>query len=245
MHLKSLILGIVIVVLGFGVYLNRSYASIYKFNNLDLSKVPITRNYLLENGPGEKRIRYVALGDSLTYGVGTTDYEKTYVYYFAQNELKRNLSVEVNNLGIPGAKVADVLRYQVPQAINLKPDLVTILVGINDVHNVTSVDSFQSDYSEIIRQLKANGNPTIVIINIPYLGSRELIMYPFNFYFHYKIGNFNKSIKKVSEKDNVFYIDLYKALSGRPIVDPVYYSLDGFHPNENGYKIWGEIINNR
>ena len=148
----------------------------------------------------------------------------------------------MSNLGIPGVKVADVLKYEVPQAVTLMQDFVKILIGINDVHNVTSLDRFQADYTQMIDLLKNNGNPRIYIIDIPYLGSHDLIKFPFDIYFHSRISGFNQAIKQVALKEEVALIELNQGLAQLPIVDSVYYSPDGFHPTTEGYKTWGQII---
>jgi acyl-CoA thioesterase I len=239
---KPFIIAIFLIIFGLGIYLNRIYAHIYEFNGVDLSKVQINRDYSLEGGRGDKKIKYVSLGDSLTYGVGVKSHNETFPYLIAEGLLDNYQGVEVYNLGVPGARTADLLNHQTGQALSLNPDLVTILIGINDVHNVTNIDDFEKDLKEVVQKLKTNKNLKIVVINIPYLGSNDLIKFPFDIYFHNKISNFNRAIYKVAESEKATYIDLFNALSSEPIQEKSYYSEDGFHPNTEGYKIWGGIL---
>jgi lysophospholipase L1-like esterase len=76
-------------------------------------------------------LRYVALGDSFTAGAAGSD-----VPSFADRlaELLRdaNPALEYTNLAVPGARTVEVAREQLPHALELEPDVVTIVCGGND-----------------------------------------------------------------------------------------------------------------
>lgn len=79
--------------------------------------------------------RYLALGDSLAAGYGALPTTQGYAYLLYQ---KGTYDSTVNtifaNAAVPGATSADVLTFQVPQAVNLfQPHVVTLSVGGNDV----------------------------------------------------------------------------------------------------------------
>ncbi len=101
-----------------------------------------------------------------------------------------------DNLAVPGANTYNLLSTitdgggmhdlilrglgtQLQQGISLKPDLITLWIGNNDVLKavlagrviegvtLTSFSNFQSCYTQIISALKANTSAKIVIANIP------------------------------------------------------------------------------
>ncbi|HEV7361857.1 MAG TPA: SGNH/GDSL hydrolase family protein, partial [Mycobacterium sp.] len=80
--------------------------------------------------------RYVAIGDSQTEGLWDGD-ETTGLLGFA-DRLAVMLDtlypgLQYANLAVRGKKLGDVLTEQVPPTLAMKPDLITVCVGMNDV----------------------------------------------------------------------------------------------------------------
>lgn len=81
--------------------------------------------------------------------------------------------LEFFNRGISGNKVSDLKARWQKDAINLKPDLISILVGTNDVgmgfrhpDKVVTPDAFERDYRHILEaSLKANPQLRIVLLD--------------------------------------------------------------------------------
>jgi lysophospholipase L1-like esterase len=80
--------------------------------------------------------RYVAIGDSQSEGLWDGD-DTVGVLGFADRLAAmidaRYPGLEYANLAIRGKLIADVLNEQVPQALAMQPDLITVCVGMNDV----------------------------------------------------------------------------------------------------------------
>jgi lysophospholipase L1-like esterase len=80
--------------------------------------------------------RYVAIGDSQTEGLWDGD-DTVGVLGFADRLAVMLDSLypglQYANLAIRGKLVADVLREQVPEALAMQPDLITVCAGMNDV----------------------------------------------------------------------------------------------------------------
>jgi len=83
--------------------------------------------------------RYVAVGDSLTEGLCDDSRQAPGAYRGWADRLATYLAsgdgepLRYANLGVRGRRVADVVDEQIPAAIALGADLVTILVGANDL----------------------------------------------------------------------------------------------------------------
>lgn len=86
----------------------------------------LNRAALRSSGP-----LWVALGDSMSQGIGASDPERGWVGV-ARDRLER---FRVVNLSQSGARTQDVVDFQIPvlQSLGVAPDLVTVLVGANDL----------------------------------------------------------------------------------------------------------------
>ncbi|MEU4037596.1 SGNH/GDSL hydrolase family protein [Streptomyces collinus] len=79
-------------------------------------------------------VRFVALGDSLTEGVGDPvgGGWRGWAALLADGLAEDPGQVEFTNLAVSGAQTRDVRERQTPAALALRPDLVSVVVGVND-----------------------------------------------------------------------------------------------------------------
>ncbi|PIS22751.1 hypothetical protein COT50_00250 [candidate division WWE3 bacterium CG08_land_8_20_14_0_20_41_10] len=90
-------------------------------------------------------------------------------------------------------------------------------------------------------------NAQIILINLPYLGASNVVPFPFNNALDMRTRQFNKIILEVGQGGGlggrVKIIDLYSPMCQPFLVDSKYYASDHFHPSDEGYLLWGKIIN--
>ncbi|MFA6304298.1 MAG: SGNH/GDSL hydrolase family protein [Patescibacteria group bacterium] len=239
---------IICFVLAVGIYLNRSYAYIYQ--RIDKAGLnPPVQNQLYSFGytndvPSyEDYALYVALGDSLTAGVGVDQYEQSFPYLLAKKiaDAKQPKVITLKTLAVPGAKTADVLTL-LPTVIANKPQAVILLIGVNDIHGNVSKDDFKKNYEQIVSELTKKTSAKVYLINLPAIGANNLLLLPYNYYFRALTKNFNKVIKELAEQYNLTYIDLHTPTADVLKHNGNYYSVDFFHPSAIGYQHWAEII---
>ena len=199
--------------------------------------------FLLDNPNMQGEVKYVALGDSLTAGVGSNDEKSTFVYQAGLKLSSQFGTVAVINLGQPGATSEDVILNQLPVAIQEQPTYVTLLIGINDVHNKVRVEDYQKRMTFIVDRLLTRTGASITLINLPYLGSADAVPFPLSIALDARTKQFNKVIAEVGTRDRIKLIDLYTP-SLKPFKTNLdYYASDHFHPSGEGYLFWGTIIN--
>ena len=246
MNHRLLIFLLLILVLVFGFYV-WAYAQIYRNIGQGAFEYLFKPNNTFTVGdptalPGKK---YVALGDSLSFGVSLTDIKDTFAYSYASKLATKEKAITGVVLAWPGDESEEVLKNQLPQAIQQNPDYVSLFIGINDIHEKRSLEHFRSNYQDILTQLLANTHAQILVINLPYLGSSESIIFPLNYLLNFRTRQFNNVITElVANKSRIKMVDLYSKSNLVVGANPAYYSADKFHPNAAGYKAWSEIINN-
>ena len=85
---------------------------------------------------------YVALGDSLTEGLGDSGFAQNRANQGWADRLAGILAAEAKSFGEPfeyanlavrGSTVAEILTSQLEDALRIQPDLVTIMAGANDI----------------------------------------------------------------------------------------------------------------
>lgn len=227
-----------------GLYLSLLYGRFY--NNIGDKHLlsPYIQNRLVLLNPDEVgTVRYVALGDSLTAGVGSDDVESTFVYQVAKKLSSQFGKVEVVNLGVSGATSKDLIEGQLPQVAKEEPQYITLLIGVNDVHNKVSAEDFRRNLTRIVDHLLTKTAAQIVLLNLPYLGAPDVLPVPLSSALNARTKQFNTIISEFGSTERVQLIDLYSGLRQPFVKNPAYYASDRFHPSGEGYLLFGKIIN--
>jgi len=235
--MKKRIIIIILIILAIAVYLNRAYAWIY--SRFDTLKQPDVITMTVEKK--EHNIKFIALGDSLTYGVGAENTTQSWPAILAGKLSNNQTSVELTDLAVPGALSKDLIDSQLDAAIAAQPDLVTVLIGVNDLHNFIPQDIYRENLIYILSELKSKTKAKIVLINLPYLGTDSLLLPPYNLYFDLKTNNYNEELNKAADSLKLTPVDIH---STKKIFlsDKSYYAGDDFHPSAKGYEAWANLI---
>ena len=234
---------ICIPLLIFAVYLNTANNHFYhRLHTAELVWPQKNVNYTVGNSNGTA-LKYVALGDSLTTGVGADTFNQSYSYIVAQKIVKPNQQIVLTPFATPGYKSRDVLTQYVDKAIQIQPDIITILIGVNDAHGMTpSTKEFASTYGTIVASLRNNTKARVYLIAIPAIGSNNVLWQPYRVYYSSRTQQFNAIIKDTAKRNGAKYIDLYTATKPYAATNTSYYSRDEFHPSAVGYAVWSKVI---
>ncbi len=234
-----------LITAGLTVYLNRAYAHIFSFLNANNPGSPLTHMSIVippSTATSSSRLTYVSLGDSLTAGAGAATESESYPYRLAKLLAeKHGAEVTLDNLGQPGANTIDVLNQQVPLVAALHPDVVTLLIGVNDLHYQVPPESFEKNLAAIVDNLSST-TEHLNIITIPYLGNSSAFMPPYQTYYDLQTKRFNNLLREALSGKKVSIIDLYSLTREQAFSDNGYYSPDGFHPSAKTYTFWSKII---
>jgi lysophospholipase L1-like esterase len=242
---KKIILILIVILVITGLYLFLSFKYIYyKIGKTKLSPTDTQQTYLITGGKSSstKNIVYAAIGDSLTSGVGTAKYEESYPYLIAQKMAQSGENVTLQDFSYPGFRSIDVINALLKPVIDAQPDIVTLLIGTNDIHGRVWQSDFVKNYDYILKILTSKTKAKIYAVNIPFIGANSLIAPPYRSYFNWRTTSFNREIKKLTEKYQIKYIDLYTPTASELRRAGPNYSADLFHPSPKGYQDWARII---
>ena len=184
---------------------------------------------------------YVALGDSTGVGVGART-GGGYPDRLLRRLSARHPGLRLLNLCESGATSSDVVQDQVPRALQTRPRLITIGVGINDVGMQQPDEAFAINLEEIVNPLRKLGAP-IVVVNLPDLSLAPAVakLVPQSFY-ERRLQVFNEHIESTVARHHLSLVDLWKlsrrAFAGRQGL----FAADGFHPSAEGYEAWAELM---
>lgn len=115
---------------------------------------------------------YVALGDSLSEGLGDFSFSERRLHsgwtdrfatLLAREADLRGHEFEYANLAIRGAKIEAIMGRQLERALELKPDLVTVMAGQNDLFaKVENIPRLEAALRDGIQKLLDAGCKVIV-----------------------------------------------------------------------------------
>lgn len=189
----------------------------------------------------KKEFVVVAIGDSTIEGIGASTPEKAFapLVYSSVKQGKKNASF--HNLGVAHSRIRDVILNQLPKALELKPNLVLISIGANDLILDRRIFQFGKDFGFLMETLRKNTKAAIFVNNIPDLTiipTMPKLAFP---YFKFMVLRFNRIIKNSSESIGAYLIDLYKESKLYKGYKELI-SSDGLHPSDIGYAIWANAF---
>lgn len=184
---------------------------------------------------------YTALGDSTGVGVGSKNGEGYVARLFARIKRERPDS-RLTNLCVSGATTEDVLRGQLQPAINSRPTLVTLGIGINDIGHGQTLDHFARNYEEIIERLKQETSAHIVVTNIPDISYAPVVPEYARDETRRRVQAFNEKLEAIAGQYGLLVVDTFAETSKIIPSHPEFFSEDGFHPSDAGYETWAETM---
>ena len=115
-------------------------------------------------------IRYLALGDSYTIGTGLDDEAQNFPSLLAGRiKQKTGIDVALTNLGVNGYTTTDLIREELPLSRTARPELVSILIGANDVVQGSDEATYRTRLNQIYEAVTQLGLPAarVLTVSIP------------------------------------------------------------------------------
>jgi lysophospholipase L1-like esterase len=182
--------------------------------------------------PGEPRV--VFLGDSITHNWGNSKYSD----YFH----RRHQGFMPVNRGIGGQNVAQMLLRMRQDVIDLKPEVMVILAGTNDLptFKVPDLLRFIEGNFDAIFDLAEKHHIRVIVCSI--LPVNDTIQNRTQTRPPQQILQLNIWLRRAAKERGLKYSDLYAALTdGRDRMNKDL-TLDGLHPTATGYALMEPIV---
>jgi lysophospholipase L1-like esterase len=180
-------------------------------------------------------VRFVALGDSLTQGVGDPAGNgwRGWAALLAPSLAETAGAVEFTNLAVSGAQTRDVLERQTPAALELRPDLVSVVIGVNDtLRHTFDIKAVAARLDEAYAALTRAGATLLTaclpdpgaMLGLPGALARPLAR---------RQRAVNTIVHALSERYGAVHLH---AADGAWITDRELWSADRLHPGERGHR---------
>jgi lysophospholipase L1-like esterase len=179
--------------------------------------------------PAANEQRVVFMGDSITDGWGRQHGKffpgKPYI-----------------NRGISGQTTPQMLIRFRPDVIDLKPQVVVILAGTNDIAGNTgpsTLEAIEENLMSMAELAKFHGIRVVLASLLPVC---DYIKPQTNRRPPEKIVALNEWMKDYAQKNSLVYLDYYSAMLDDKKMFKQDLTYDGLHPNEAGYEVMGPLV---
>ena len=194
-------------------------------------------------------MRYLALGDSFTIGTGTTP-DRSFPAVLASHWWDEGIECDLRNPAVNGYTTEDLIREELPLVEAYGPDLVTVLIGANDIVAALRSQAAVTTRAEerYRRQLGrihdriAAGAPKAARYGLPQpdwsltagvsFGDPGAIAA--------SIERFNQIAKEEAERAGSTYLDIFPLM--REQMRKGMTAPDGLHPSAEAYAQWADAL---
>ena len=179
-------------------------------------------------------MRYLALGDSYTIGTGATDPSRSWPSIIA-----RRLGAELTNPAVNGYTTENLIRHELPLVEKVNPDLVTVLIGVNDLVQGRTLDEYRWSLRTIYDALRGR---LVVAVSIP---TWAYVPAAADFGGADHVGRLTAAFNQVAREEatsrDFFWVDIGPASTLR-IGSSGWVASDSLHPGDSQYEAWAEAI---
>jgi len=185
-------------------------------------------------GGDERQVRwssYAALGDSFTEGIADPAPGGGYRGWadrLAETMAAADPQLRYANLAVRGKLLHQIVEDQVPRALELHPELVSLVGGGNDIIRPGSdPDQLAAMFEESVGELRAAGAD--VLIGTGFDTSSTPVLRRVRG----KVGTYNAHLRSIADQHGCYVIDLW---SMRVLQDPRAWSDDRLHLSSEGHR---------
>lgn len=194
---------------------------------------PVTAAWWRERRKRTGRFEYLALGDSTAQGIGASMPGKSYVGQLVDLiEAELGETISVTNLAVSGAPSSLLVRDQLPRTLKpltRDPELVTVAIGANDI----------AEWDPVV----FHRNLTAIFDALP---DRTIVGEVPSFHLPPREGmarQANEILHAIAEDRGLEIAPIYGATKSRNMRQFLSgLAEDGFHPNDQGYRVWAEAF---
>jgi lysophospholipase L1-like esterase len=184
-------------------------------------------------------VKYLALGDSYTIGTGASDATRSWPAIIASL-----LNADLTNPAVNGYTTLDLIHVELPYLDRVKPDLVSVLIGVNDLVQGRSPEQYRTSLSRIYDAVASLQlmEARVAAVSIPewyYVPAASDFGGPNHVERLTRI--FNEVAREEATRRRFTWIDI-GAASRSGIGSKGWIASDHLHPGDVQYAAWAEAI---
>lgn len=190
-------------------------------------------------------MRYLALGDSYTIGTGASGKARNYPSILAVRLTEATgTKVGLTNPAVSGFTTQDLIGNELGYLRRLKPQVVSILIGVNDLVQGRTPEQYRKSLMAIYDAIGTLGLAAgrVVAISIP---NWSVVPAAASFGGPDRIrgltDSFNAIARQEAETHGFTWIDI-TAASTSGLGSPGWISSDQLHPGDAQYATWADAI---
>jgi lysophospholipase L1-like esterase len=190
----------------------------------------------------DHRILYLALGDSFTIGTGVGS-DRAFPAVLASRWAARGIQCDLTNPSVNGYATDDLIRDELPLARVVRPALVTVLIGANDIVRGSSERRYRAQLARIHAALADAGVVASAIHALPqpdWSLSPAGATYGDPAEIARRIERFNAIARDEAERAGGRYVDIFPLMrdqARRSMLAP-----DGLHPSAEAHEQWATAL---
>jgi lysophospholipase L1-like esterase len=173
---------------------------------------------------------FVAIGDSFTEGLNDPLPDggfRGWADRVAAVLAERVPGFRYANLAVRGKLLAEVIAEQLPRAIDMAPDLVSVAAGGNDILRGTDVDILAARFDAGVARLQAAGCRVVIFTGF------DPRVFPVIRLLRGRIAAYNMHLRGIADDRGADLVDLW---SMRVLADPRMWSSDRLHLSSEGHR---------
>ena len=173
---------------------------------------------------------FVAIGDSFTEGLNDPLPDGTFRGWsdrVAEALAERVPGFRYANLAVRGKLLAEVIAEQLPGAIDMAPDLVSVAAGGNDILRGTDVDTLAARFDVGVARLQAAGCLVVIFTGF------DPRVFPVIRLLRGRIAAYNMHLRGIADERGADLVDLW---SMRVLADARMWSQDRLHLSPEGHR---------
>ncbi len=183
--------------------------------------------------------RYLALGDSFTEGVGDHDASRPNGVRGWADRVAEELAAGTDdfgyaNLAIRGRKLIPVIEEQLDRGLALRPDLITMYAGANDLlRPKVDIDVIMARYDDAIGKLAASGATVVLFTGF------DLGFAPVFRHLRGRVATYNEIVREIVDQHGAVLVDYWRRREYR---DYRLWDIDRMHMSAAGHHHMAGIV---
>ena len=172
--------------------------------------------------------------------------ENVYALQLKKRFKKYSKNIKVEIKGIASNRTYHVYDRLTPDCINLKPDVVIMLIGVNDAWENYVPEKYppllrpmEPHIREIYRRLRTELPNTQILYLMPFLIDAVEEKFPY----HKTLDEFREVLKSIALENGATVLDLQEIFyQAQKSIEPKKLAVDGIHPTNLGHKVMADAI---